>query len=109
MIAIGDATLAWDSAGVIQTYFNIPVSKESFDGWSIIDINQHNFQERPNFAPSAGVIKATLARHSGRYGVVFCDGHVEGIRREKLFEISERALQRWNNDNQPHQDLLNKY
>jgi prepilin-type N-terminal cleavage/methylation domain-containing protein/prepilin-type processing-associated H-X9-DG protein len=109
MIAVGDATLSWDAAGVLKTYFDISVSKDSYDGWALLDINTRNFQERPNFAPSAGTIKATSRRHSGRYNVVFCDDHVEGLRREMLFEPTDRALQRWNNDNEPHADLLSKY
>jgi prepilin-type N-terminal cleavage/methylation domain-containing protein/prepilin-type processing-associated H-X9-DG protein len=109
MIAIGDATLSWDAAGVMRTYFELNLQKDSYDGWSLLDINSRNFEERPNFAPSKGVVQATLKRHHGRYNIAFCDNHVEGIKRQKLFEQVDSALQRWNIDHQPHADLLSKY
>jgi prepilin-type processing-associated H-X9-DG protein/prepilin-type N-terminal cleavage/methylation domain-containing protein len=40
--------------------------------------------------------------HSGRANVLFCDAHVESGRRRSWAEVSERALQRWNNDNHGH-------
>ena len=65
--------------------------------------------EQTGYGGSSGVIQATLRRHGGRYNVAFCDGHVEGIRRDKLFERSDDALRRWNNDNEPHEDLLHRF
>lgn len=109
MIALGDATLSHDASMVIMAYFGLESAKDSYDGWSLLDINTRNFQERPNFTPSDGVIKATLKRHSGRYNIVFCDGHVEGIHRNNLFKAEDHALRRWNNDNEPHEDLMKKY
>jgi prepilin-type N-terminal cleavage/methylation domain-containing protein/prepilin-type processing-associated H-X9-DG protein len=109
MMAIGDATLSWDAAGVISDFFHVKVSSQSFDGWALLDINSRNFEERSNFAPSTGVVQATLKRHNGRYNVSFCDAHVESIRRDKLFQKTDDALRRWNNDNQPHPDLLSPY
>jgi len=109
MIAFGDATLSWDAIGVILGYYGVSVPKDSYDGWSLIDINRRNFQERPNFTPSAGVIQATRRRHYGRYNLVFCDGHAEGIAREQLFQSTDSALRRWNNDHEPHADLLRKF
>jgi prepilin-type N-terminal cleavage/methylation domain-containing protein/prepilin-type processing-associated H-X9-DG protein len=109
MIAVGDATLSWDAAGVIQTYFDVSTTQDTYDGWSLLDINTRNFQERLTFTGSKGVVQATLKRHSGRYNIVFCDGHVEGIPRDKLFQPVDRTLQRWNNDNEPHGDLMMKF
>ena len=106
MIAIGDATLSWDLAGIMRTYFGVNATQDSYDGWALMDINVRNLEERPNFGGSQGVIQATLQRHSGRYNIVFCDGHVEGVRRDKLFEQTDTALRRWNNDDLPHADLL---
>jgi len=45
-------------------------------------------------------------RHNGRFNVSFCDGHQETIRYQVLFTRRPEALSRWNNDNQPHGDLL---
>jgi prepilin-type processing-associated H-X9-DG protein len=55
------------------------------------------------------VITATLKRHHGRYNVAFCDAHVETIHREKLFLRTDNALRRWNNDHEPHADLLHPF
>jgi prepilin-type processing-associated H-X9-DG protein len=46
-------------------------------------------------------------RHQGRINVLFCDGHVEGMKLERLFfERSDAALRRWNKDNEPHRERL---
>ena len=41
------------------------------------------------------------SRHPGGVNAVFCDGHVEHVKRAKLFDI-HYAPERWNNDHQPH-------
>jgi prepilin-type N-terminal cleavage/methylation domain-containing protein/prepilin-type processing-associated H-X9-DG protein len=109
MIALGDATLSWDAAGVMRTFFSFPATRDSYDGWSLLDLSTRNFQERPNFTGSQGVIQATLKRHDGRYNVAFCDAHVEGIPRQKLFQPVENTLRRWNNDHEAHADQMIKY
>ncbi len=106
MIALGDSTLAWTPAGALSALYSIDPKQDGYDGWGLLDINLRNFHEKPGFSGSPGVIDATLKRHNGRYNVAFCDGHSEGIDRRKLFQESDAALRRWNNDNQPHADLL---
>jgi prepilin-type processing-associated H-X9-DG protein/prepilin-type N-terminal cleavage/methylation domain-containing protein len=106
MIAVGDATLQWSAASIINSYYGLSETKDSYDGWALLDINIRNLEERPNFSGSKGVIDATLKRHGGRYNIAFGDGHVEMLKRAKLFEESDTALKRWNNDNAPHADLL---
>lgn len=53
-------------------------------------------------------LKAIAARrHSGRFNVVFADGHLEYLRPPDLFDVSQEPIaRRWNKDNQPHSDLL---
>jgi prepilin-type N-terminal cleavage/methylation domain-containing protein/prepilin-type processing-associated H-X9-DG protein len=109
MIAFGDATLVWTPAAIIRGLYDVPRREDSYDGMALLDINSRNGVERPNYFGSAGVIRATMKRHSGRYSVVFCDGHVEFIRRDKLFQKTETALKRWNNDNEPHAELLTTF
>ena len=47
--------------------------------------------------------KAARNRHGRRLNVVYCDGHAESMKVEKLLlDYSDRALRRWNNDNEPH-------
>lgn len=46
-------------------------------------------------------------RHGGPFNVVFCDGHVEGLKPVKLFDVrQDEVLKRWNRDNLPHRELL---
>ena len=42
------------------------------------------------------------ARHNNGANVVFCDAHVEYGKLAVWLQRSDRARQRWNNDNQPH-------
>jgi prepilin-type N-terminal cleavage/methylation domain-containing protein/prepilin-type processing-associated H-X9-DG protein len=42
---------------------------------------------------------------SGR-NIVLCDGHVESVKRARLFERSEQWSRRWYSDNQPHPELF---
>ena len=43
-------------------------------------------------------------RHFGGAEILFCDGHVAYFKQKTLVEAEERNRQRWNNDNQPHED-----
>jgi prepilin-type N-terminal cleavage/methylation domain-containing protein len=46
-------------------------------------------------------------RHRTRFNVVFCEGHVETLKISDLFTTkSDAILARWNNDGQPHRELL---
>jgi prepilin-type processing-associated H-X9-DG protein len=45
--------------------------------------------------------------HGGRWNVGFCDGHVENLRGEDFFDLRKKqVLARWNNDNQPHREVV---
>ena len=48
-------------------------------------------------------VQAIQQRHGGRWNAGFCDGHIENLRGDRLFDIkkSEQAI-RWNNDHLPH-------
>jgi prepilin-type processing-associated H-X9-DG protein len=45
-------------------------------------------------------------RHTGKFNVVFCDGHVEHMKPSKLFGQDDSALRRLNNDHLPHRELV---
>jgi prepilin-type N-terminal cleavage/methylation domain-containing protein/prepilin-type processing-associated H-X9-DG protein len=109
MIAVGDATLIWTPAALMRLLYGDQYDKDGYDGMALLDINSRNGVERPNYAGSPGVISATLKRHSGRYNIAFCDGHVEGVPRDSLFRKSDTELRRWNNDHEPHADLLHPF
>jgi prepilin-type N-terminal cleavage/methylation domain-containing protein/prepilin-type processing-associated H-X9-DG protein len=110
MIALGDATLIWTPGPWIRMLYEVDFAREhSYDGMALLDINSRNGVERPSYVGSPGVVQATLKRHGGRYNVAFCDGHVESIRREVLFQRTDASLRRWNNDHEPHAELLHPW
>ena len=52
-------------------------------------------------------IRSSSRRHGGIANVVFCDGHVAGMKFAPLFfDESDDALRRWNNDHEPHREVL---
>lgn len=66
---------------------------------SVIGINFHG-----SFPPLSGQAEK---RHRGKLLMVFCDGHVTPFKVQTLlFEHSDEALRRWNNDHEPHRELL---
>jgi prepilin-type processing-associated H-X9-DG protein/prepilin-type N-terminal cleavage/methylation domain-containing protein len=52
------------------------------------------------------VIDYTKRRHGSKANMVFCDGHVEGIKFTGLYRNQDDQLQRWNIDHLPHRDLV---
>lgn len=107
MIALGDANLMWLLSPVLKAYYGI-TGPTTYSGYARLDINSWLRSTAPGFGGSSGILKASNARHRGKLEIVFCDGHVEGIRTQKLFDKSDASLRRWNNDNQPHADRLVK-
>jgi prepilin-type N-terminal cleavage/methylation domain-containing protein/prepilin-type processing-associated H-X9-DG protein len=63
-----------------------------------------------SYSSSSGYGASMLApqqlRHSGRFNVFFCDGHQETVLAKVVGSRTPDALRRWNNDNQPHANLL---
>lgn len=46
-------------------------------------------------------------RHNTKFNVLSCDGHVEMLRISQMFTSrSDDVLARWNNDNQPHREVV---
>lgn len=45
-------------------------------------------------------------RHSNKLNIWFCDGHIEYLPLQNVVSRDDARLSRWNNDNQPHKDLL---
>jgi prepilin-type N-terminal cleavage/methylation domain-containing protein/prepilin-type processing-associated H-X9-DG protein len=49
------------------------------------------------------IVQAIPRRHGGRWNVGFCDGHVENLRANRLFDAANPGVaRRWNNDHQSH-------
>ena len=105
MIALGDAQLlalpgdmfpliAYDwLAGPSQPRFGIPL---------VLGVSIAPFALTRDDTNTAPYI---LARHGGRWNVVFCDSHVESLTTKALFDPRQDAvLRRWNRDHQPHRE-----
>lgn len=55
-------------------------------------------------------VAANKARHWSQFNVVCCDGHVEHLKPEKLFDIRrDGVLKRWNRDDLPHRESIPGY
>jgi prepilin-type N-terminal cleavage/methylation domain-containing protein/prepilin-type processing-associated H-X9-DG protein len=105
MIAFGDATLIWITPFFMKNLYEID-APVNYSGAMIIDINSHNNMLTKGWPGREGIVQATKRRHNETYNLAFCDGHIEKIKEQKLFERTEQALRRWNNDNIPHPELL---
>ena len=105
MISFGDAPLVLVTPIMLQAYYQIK-ERTSYSGHGLLDINLRNNAQSTKSFFGANAAKASMQRHRGTYNVTFCDGHVESSKEEKLFERTEASLRRWNNDNEPHPDLL---
>ena len=101
MIALGDGSLetysrpgAGDPTVMLDLVLNDPVGVAG--------------QSANN--PWPGLLANEL-RHWGRFNVAFCDGHIEYLRYQLLYSCpySLVILQRWNNDHEPHRELLPRY
>jgi len=89
MIGFGDVILGW--AYSRSGYFAMP-----------------NYHAPRDWSPDqiANARKLEAHRHLGRFSVVFIDSHVEALRPERLFGMSDAEMSRWNNDHQPHREAL---
>ena len=105
MIAFGDANLMWLLGPIVKALYGV-AAPTSYTGFSRLDVNSWYRSTGAGFGGTAGILQATQQRHKGRFQVLFSDGHAENLRHTKLFEKSDAALRRWNNDHEPHPDQL---
>jgi prepilin-type N-terminal cleavage/methylation domain-containing protein/prepilin-type processing-associated H-X9-DG protein len=96
MIAFGDAIMK-DSR-----YKPCP----SIAGWANLErgfwdpLNTYLTQGAPASTP---VQRAWDKRHGARWNIGFCDGHVESLRRQDVFNVARpEQMKRWNRDNIGH-------
>jgi prepilin-type processing-associated H-X9-DG protein len=100
MFAFGDSVLGWVGNGDWG-------SKQRVLGFGNLWLS--NISRRGN---SMGGQKIFLGdgiyqrRHNLRFNVLFCDGHLETLKIENLFSLRPDVMARWNNDNQPHRELV---
>ncbi|MBI4660179.1 MAG: type II secretion system protein [Verrucomicrobia bacterium] len=63
--------------------------------------------QRDAYVTSDDVIAGARKLHRGKVNAVFCDGHAESQRLDRVFfDRSDEALRRWNRDNEPHRERL---
>jgi prepilin-type processing-associated H-X9-DG protein len=104
MIAMGDASFEAD--GYLFGSTASPLCGVFDLKWTII--YRVNWDLTMNgLPPGDRGAKATKQRHSARWNVSFCDGHVENLRPGNLFGVTNPLVaQRWNVDHQPHLGLV---
>jgi prepilin-type processing-associated H-X9-DG protein/prepilin-type N-terminal cleavage/methylation domain-containing protein len=108
MIAIGDAILGGcclpDGSPTLCACGDDDLSPVEGGSMFFISVQLGHTPYCPDFAPVLGFYKQ---RHNGRFNVLFCDGHVEGLKVPDLFDVGQdRVLKRWNRDNLPHRETL---
>jgi prepilin-type N-terminal cleavage/methylation domain-containing protein/prepilin-type processing-associated H-X9-DG protein len=104
MIAIGDATLQYMGSWMLSFYGTS--GPDSVSGIALLDLSNYRMSITSAYPWPKEVLRATLRRHRGRFNLTFCDGHVEAIAEKRLFTKEEATLRRWNNDHEPHPELL---
>jgi prepilin-type processing-associated H-X9-DG protein len=98
MIAIGDANLAFVNWGPTEA-FPIPLPQTFVAGLGVLWKDWRFDLINPD--PGAEGRKAVRQRHRDRYNIAFCDGHIEALLHDQLYDASDSARRRWNRDNQP--------
>jgi prepilin-type N-terminal cleavage/methylation domain-containing protein/prepilin-type processing-associated H-X9-DG protein len=104
MVAIGDAAIWAAPHGVLGHSVFDPD-----DGFLDYEVESGRIVSPGNLWGLSGnqnVLTAIRGRHSGRWNVVFCDGHVRGHKTAELFDYtSDAVLSLWNKDNLPHREM----
>jgi prepilin-type N-terminal cleavage/methylation domain-containing protein/prepilin-type processing-associated H-X9-DG protein len=104
MIAIGDGYLG-AVTGNRGNRYNVGTF-EVFESYGNIAREAGSPEDIP-FNMVGKIGKTAQKRHAGRLNMMFCDGHVEGIKSQKLFFSTDaRDLRLWNIDNEPHAGRL---
>jgi prepilin-type N-terminal cleavage/methylation domain-containing protein/prepilin-type processing-associated H-X9-DG protein len=94
MIGYGDSVMGWSYSR--SGYFAFPLYYPERRGQMPEEVAAQTKKSR----------QLEARRHLGRFNVVFIDSHVEALRPERLFAMSDEEMSRWNNDHQPHQEGL---
>ena len=102
MISFGDAPLVLVTPIMLQAYYQIK-GRTSYSGHGLLDINIRNNAQSTKSFFGADAAKASVQRGVEHRRRVL-DGHLS-IKEGKL-RTNRGPLRRWNNDNEPHPDLL---
>jgi prepilin-type N-terminal cleavage/methylation domain-containing protein/prepilin-type processing-associated H-X9-DG protein len=103
LIAIGDAPILGfgASAGPWPALPAVGWTSLSYD-WGLEYVHDTD----PLWSSMPPVV-FTRKRHQNGWNVVFCDGHVQNFKTQKLFNYKDdELLKLWNRDHQPHREAL---
>jgi prepilin-type N-terminal cleavage/methylation domain-containing protein/prepilin-type processing-associated H-X9-DG protein len=99
MIALGDGNIRvgpfTESAVIVHSR-----GEREYWGFGILDNDQGSLHLFPA-KYQAEVRNVIRGRHGDRYSIAFCDGHLESVKHDKLYEKSDAALRRWNRNHEP--------
>jgi prepilin-type processing-associated H-X9-DG protein/prepilin-type N-terminal cleavage/methylation domain-containing protein len=108
MIAVGDA---------IIYQAQVQVAGVGFFGWGTLSSGQRWMDAGQDaFNPGEGIdwqaksatreqsrgLSTARQRHNDRFNILFCDGHVETLKRDQLFSTKDAVTMRWASDGNPH-------
>jgi len=100
MIAVGDSVLGIPGS----------VNQPWLSGGPLLEYGMADALLRPTTLTIAGPDPRKAAyqrRHNRAFCLLFCDGHVECLRADRVFDVSNGVIaSRWNKDHEPHLDLL---
>ena len=97
MIAIGDAAIGMFGRP------EIPMGLSQLDAPSLTEGLRLYEAAVLGLPRGDAAVRAMRERHGGLWMVGFCDTHVEALRAENLFDVTNPIVaQRWNSDHQPH-------
>jgi prepilin-type N-terminal cleavage/methylation domain-containing protein/prepilin-type processing-associated H-X9-DG protein len=96
MIAFGDAAMVDNSIYVTPFAAGDPTLD-----WGLYAPPVNTYLAK-GAGPMNTVQGAWDKRHGTRWNIGFCDGHIEGLRRQDVFDVTKpEQMKRWNRDNQP--------
>jgi prepilin-type processing-associated H-X9-DG protein/prepilin-type N-terminal cleavage/methylation domain-containing protein len=101
MIAIGDSTIVNTVAGYANVFWGSAYLPEQRS--LPIILAYVNPGEPPFSYTLTPKDKAAVARHGGRWNMLFADGHVQNGKTAQFFKLNDdNVLKMWNRDNQAH-------
>ncbi len=106
MIALGDASLwgygPFSGDSKFVTIYSLGPSP--INGWGVLTkadptLVTHRIASFNTWLAESR--KAMRNRHNDRFILFFCDGHIESIKHDKLYDESDTSLRRWNRYHEP--------
>ena len=103
MVAIADANLAGNTDEDPDPFFGYASLQDPWQGGIYLEVG-FNYSG-PAFPGAKASAVGIRRRHDGRWNVVFCDGHVEGLKTKQLFDLRREDIAvRWNTDHLSHRN-----